>query len=258
MGSCVQSSILGFSVTALQKESGVADEEEIHELADKFLDISHGQLRVPKNAVLFRFRQCKLYNHYRALESLYNTFDVDGSGDIDFREYVLWVAKMRRNDAQESADMTFRLFDVNHDGSISLEELEEIFFFLNSTLEIVEFTGIDAGRALASPAEFDELAVHDEAYYRRQIARVARDIFAEFDADKNGVLDFDEFKRALDKYAFLRGAPFRCLSEGAAKGLFVPSHTTSADTSPIDTPRAADALTVHKTNEKMRKVKRSW
>jgi len=61
------------------------------------------------------------------LSDMINEVDADGSGDIDFPEFLSMMAQRRkREEALQEIDDTFNLFDRDKDGLISSTELKEV------------------------------------------------------------------------------------------------------------------------------------
>ena len=60
------------------------------------------------------------------LEEMTNEIDIEGNGTIDFKEFILLMArKMRDYDNEDEYIEAFRIFDKNNDDLISKEEMKE-------------------------------------------------------------------------------------------------------------------------------------
>ena len=60
------------------------------------------------------------------LQEMTNEIDIEGNGTIDFKEFILLMArKMRDYDNEDEYIEAFRIFDKNKDDLISKEELKE-------------------------------------------------------------------------------------------------------------------------------------
>uniref|UniRef100_A0AAR2IH16 EF-hand domain-containing protein n=1 Tax=Pygocentrus nattereri TaxID=42514 RepID=A0AAR2IH16_PYGNA len=95
-----------------------------------------------------------------ALQELFSLFDRDGDGTIDFREYVIGVTVLcRPANTEEVIQTAFKLFDIDEDNNITLEE----------------FAGI-----LRSAVGVCDLNVSK--------------LFNEIDADGSGHITYDEFR----------------------------------------------------------------
>jgi calcium-dependent protein kinase len=56
------------------------------------------------------------------LDRIFDVFDADGSGDIDYKELLCGLARLR-SDSEDAVRMCFQIFDANGDGTLSLTEL---------------------------------------------------------------------------------------------------------------------------------------
>ncbi|KAG8188351.1 hypothetical protein JTE90_022552 [Oedothorax gibbosus] len=106
------------------------------------------------------------YAHY-----VFKAFDHDGSGTINFQEFVLGLSTISRGSPTEKLQWTFNLYDINGDGCITREEMREIISSIYNLL----------GR-------FTEPSVSAEAT-RDHADRV----FDKLDLNKDGIVTFDEF-----------------------------------------------------------------
>ena len=60
------------------------------------------------------------------LKEMTNEIDIEGNGTIDFKEFILLMArKMRDYDNEDEYIEAFRIFDKNNDDLISKEEMKE-------------------------------------------------------------------------------------------------------------------------------------
>ncbi|MGH0169753.1 UNVERIFIED_CONTAM: hypothetical protein FKN15_077082 [Acipenser sinensis] len=104
------------------------------------------------------------------LDAIIEEVDEDGSGTIDFEEFLVMMVHQLKEDqagkSEEELSEFFRVFDKNGDGYIDREELAEI---LRSSGESI------------SEEEMDEL-------------------MADGDKNNDGKIDFDEFKAAFDMF----------------------------------------------------------
>ena len=57
---------------------------------------------------------------------IFNLYDVDNSGHIEFTEFLLIVSVMSDGTAKTKLQQIFRIFDTDKNGFISLEELNTI------------------------------------------------------------------------------------------------------------------------------------
>uniref|UniRef100_V9LG86 Calmodulin like 3 n=1 Tax=Callorhinchus milii TaxID=7868 RepID=V9LG86_CALMI len=97
------------------------------------------------------------------LEDMINDVDVDGSGTIDFPEFVaIMVRKMNDTDAEEEFREVFRLFDKDGNGYIGAAELRHVMANLGEKLtdeeigEMIRAADID-GDGQVSYEEFVQM-----------------------------------------------------------------------------------------------------
>lgn len=98
----------------------------------------------------------------KEIDEIFNRVDCDGTGEIEYSEFV--VASMTEEDLLSTPRLrkAFQLFDKDNGGSITIDELREIFAFFNK-----------AGADL------------DDVYVEKIIVAI--------DADGTGDVSFEEF-----------------------------------------------------------------
>jgi len=204
--------LVGFNAAQLCAESGIPI-PRLRRLAEQFLILSEKKSVICKTSFIRCLRISSVANNPEALQSIFQVFDVDHSGEVDFREYVLRLAALARGTIEELSELTFALFDLNRDGTISKEELVSLLIFVNDGLEIVELT---------PQAPTGEVVLHtSDMYHSKYIPDFAEQVFAEFDADSNGVLDKTEFQCVARKHRFIADFLIRLLTE-CKEGYWVP------------------------------------
>ncbi|KAI9499037.1 hypothetical protein BDB00DRAFT_867109 [Zychaea mexicana] len=107
------------------------------------------------------------------LKRLYAAFDVDNNKSIDFEEFVDGLSVFMKGTAEEKLALSFKLYDVNHDGYLTKTELERVMLQLSHTFSEEDQTG-----------EIKDM-----------IARMFEDV----DVDNDGKLSFDEYKLSAMK-----------------------------------------------------------
>jgi Ca2+-binding EF-hand superfamily protein len=75
------------------------------------------------------------------LTRLFSSFDVDDSGDVDYREFIAGLAALRGED-EAALRICFKVFDADNDGSVSRDEL----------IQLLVATGFDPAPAAAGGA----------------------------------------------------------------------------------------------------------
>ena len=114
------------------------------------------------------------------IDRLYEIFDVDGNGVVDFTEISSGVSFLCQGDAEKKAHAAFRLYDYNEDGFISLEEMKQYMACVFKVMFELE-EGAKARQGNFTP---DELAT-----------ATAQQIFQDADLNGDGKLSFEEFQK---------------------------------------------------------------
>ncbi|KAK9456611.1 hypothetical protein V1511DRAFT_456750 [Dipodascopsis uninucleata] len=105
-------------------------------------------------------------------EYVFNVFDNDRSGTIDFKEFICALSITARGTVEEKLLWSFQLYDIDNDGKISYSEM----------LAIVEAIYKMVGTMKQLP--------EDEATPKKRVDK----IFAAMDKNADGELTLDEFK----------------------------------------------------------------
>ena len=80
------------------------------------------------------------------IKNLIGNFDKDGSGRIDFHEFLdIMITKMSEKDSAQELENAFELFDVDKDGQISFEDLKAVALELGEDMTDEELKEMIAG-----------------------------------------------------------------------------------------------------------------
>ena len=109
------------------------------------------------------------------LDRLYSLFDKDGNGTVDWKEFAFGMSLVCAGDREKRLRVAFDVLDDDASGQVSREELMQYFVSLRTVFQ--ESSGI-------SP-----VGTTDE-----ELAATVEECFAVADTDRNGEIDFDEFK----------------------------------------------------------------
>lgn len=107
------------------------------------------------------------------LKRLYAAFDVDNNKTIDFEEFVDGLSIFMKGTPEEKLALSFKLYDVNHDGYLTRPELERVMLQLSRTFSEEDQAG----------------------EIKAMIARM----FDDLDVDNDGRLSFEEYKLSAMK-----------------------------------------------------------
>lgn len=155
----------------------------------------HGQ-----ELLIRRIRQ-EMGMSYHRTKRLFQTFDVDGSGEIEFDEFREMLARLRVGADEDAVAQMFSLLDTDGSGSVDMEE------YLN--LIYPEETGPKQGERAEERFSFKYFlskrwTEQSQELMKRRIRQElgmslqrATRLFQTFDADANGGLDEEEFKHMM-------------------------------------------------------------
>lgn len=120
---------------------------------------------------------------------VFNVFDSDRSGSIDFKEFICALSVTSRGKMEDKLDWAFQLYDIDGDGKISYDEMlaivEAIYKMVGTFLLILrEF--MNNHPQVGSMVKLPD----DEDTPEKRVKK----IFRTMDKDENGSLDIEEFK----------------------------------------------------------------
>lgn len=121
---------------------------------------------------------------------VFNVFDADKSGSIDFKEFICALSVTSRGKMEDKLDWAFQLYDIDGDGKISYEEMlaivEAIYKMVCPSRISIRLTRAKVDSQVGSMVKLPE----DEDTPEKRV----RKIFRMMDKDENGSLDMAEFK----------------------------------------------------------------
>lgn len=112
----------------------------------------------------------------RLEKHIFRMFDKDGSGSIDFKEFMVILFIMTNGSAEDNLKQIFRIFDMDRDGRISREEMYRICRDLSYMISYVE---------------------NPKGYHPDTLGNMA---FMEMDTNHDGFVTMEEFVTACMKH----------------------------------------------------------
>jgi Ca2+-binding EF-hand superfamily protein len=130
------------------------------------------------------------------LTRLFDVFDVDGSGAVDFSELASGLSVLCGGSRDQKAEAAFALYDYNGDGFISLEEMVR---YLTSVFKVMYETQPGTAERMGVSAEELAIVTGEQA-------------FQDADLNHDGRLSFEEFR---NWYAAPSGQSVQTVSDAA-------------------------------------------
>ena len=162
------------------------DTQDVKKLLDEFNQLANGKNFLRKDqanaikSILESSRLCgddrKVASHLESEDivlRLFDAFDTDNSGTIDFKQFVVGLNRTSRGSKRDKIELAFSIYDVDGSGRIYKDEFIEIFKTLHQT---------DGS----------------ETINLEEVNDFANEIYSHFDKDKKG-LSFMEFINAALK-----------------------------------------------------------
>ncbi|ORX38287.1 hypothetical protein BD324DRAFT_620271 [Kockovaella imperatae] len=166
-----QSKLTSEELSELQKNT-YFDKKELQQWYKGFIkDCPGGQLNKEEFQKIYRqffpFGDPSQFADY-----VFNVFDEDKSGTIEFKEFICALSVTSRGRLDEKLKWAFQLYDINNDGEITYDEM----------LQIVRSIYKMTGQMVRLP--------EDEDTPEKRVDK----IFRTMDLDKNARLSYEEFK----------------------------------------------------------------
>lgn len=138
---------------------------------------------------------------------VFNVFDSDKSGTIDFKEFICALSVTSRGKMEDKLDWAFQLYDIDGDGKISYDEMLKIVEAIYKMVRHRSFFPPSLPSLSLSRGRISLGADTNNAYSFLQVGSMVklpededtpekrvRKIFRMMDKDENGCLDMEEFK----------------------------------------------------------------
>jgi len=111
----------------LLEEQTNLDQKEIREQYVKFKGVTSGGDIITREIFSKIMHKCYPRTYKAELEDdIFRIYDVDNSGTIEFKEFLVIVSVMSQGTPQSKLRQIFRTFDTDNNGVISVDELNNI------------------------------------------------------------------------------------------------------------------------------------
>ncbi|KAL9078872.1 MAG: hypothetical protein Q9157_002208 [Trypethelium eluteriae] len=123
---------------------------------------------------------------------VFNVFDADKSGTIDFKEFICALSVTSRGKMEDKLDWAFQLYDIDGDGKISYDEMLKIVEAIYKMVSVTTTKCLHGHDRFADYIQVGSMVKlpEDEDTPDKRVKK----IFRMMDKDENGSLDMAEFK----------------------------------------------------------------
>eukprot|EP01133_Synstelium_polycarpum_P004277 gene4277-4992_t len=128
-----------------------------------------------------------------SMKKMFNCFDTDKNGSLDFKEFSGALSLMTRADPKVKMAFLFDMYDADKSGTIDFHEYDDA----EITRIYKDFTAAKQLDGNKKTMSYDEFKVFFKTRFEDFEESSMKSMFNCFDTDKNGSLDFKEFSGAL-------------------------------------------------------------
>ena len=128
---------------------------------------SDGRIDLPS----FQYLLTRLFGPRCASRELFSSVDLDRIGLIDFRNFIVTLGQLRYGSLEDKIWVAFRAFNFNNSQSFEKEEMAHMVRSMN------DLKGV-------AISEYDAM-------------RMTESVFGKFDYDRDGRLNYQEFREAM-------------------------------------------------------------
>ncbi|KAL6074249.1 EF hand domain containing protein [Balamuthia mandrillaris] len=178
-------------VESLQEETKLSP-KQIKQLEKAFAKVARNDKRVSKRDFKVVIGEVFKTQDSTLVQTIFNMFDSNQSGDIDFREFVLAIGFLNNTQLEDAVDLSFRCLDLNRDGTISKQEMRECIrlqWQIRKHLNLLSSSSQPVALGQVSLVWSDTPRINAEA----------DELFAKLDADGDGSITKEEFMAAVQR-----------------------------------------------------------
>ncbi|KAL3847653.1 hypothetical protein ACJMK2_018554 [Sinanodonta woodiana] len=150
--------------------------DEIHEWYEDFKSrLKPGQTELSKEQFIQVYDRLFQGDASEFAEHVFRTFDVNGNGMVDFKEFILGLCISGSTDFETKLKWAFKMYDINGDGLITKDEMQQII------KAIYKMTNCTTSDRMAHPEQ------------------LAGDLFESIDTNHDKSITWEEFIRGASE-----------------------------------------------------------